>query len=96
MAEAVASGKFGVLSVRMQVLCEYALRLTHAPEECCEDDVRRLRASGLDDRAIVDANQVVAYFNYVNRIALGLGVQIEKEWPESLRAPRHYRLSERR
>ncbi|MFN2467976.1 MAG: hypothetical protein ABR521_07615 [Gaiellaceae bacterium] len=29
----------------------------------CETDIARLRAAGLDDRAIVDANQVVAYFN---------------------------------
>jgi alkylhydroperoxidase family enzyme len=34
-----------------------------------EEDLEPLRELGLDDRAIVDANQVVAYFNYVNRIA---------------------------
>ena len=44
-----------------------------------EDDVHALRAAGLDDRAIVDANQVVAYFNYVNRIAEGLGFELERE-----------------
>lgn len=41
-----------------------------------EGDIDRLRAEGLDDRAIVDANQVVAYFNYVNRVADGLGVEL--------------------
>lgn len=50
-----------------------------------EADVERLRDAGLDDRAIVDANQVVAYFNYVNRIADGLGVDLEGEWPDELR-----------
>ena len=43
----------------------------------CEADVTALRSAGFDDRAIVDANQVASYFNYVNRIADGLGVQLE-------------------
>ena len=40
-------------------------------------DVEALRTVGLDDRAIVDANQVVSYYNYVNRVADGLGVELE-------------------
>ncbi|MGD9548369.1 MAG: hypothetical protein AB7V45_12600 [Candidatus Krumholzibacteriia bacterium] len=55
-------------------------------------DLDPLRAHGLDDRAIVDLNQVVAYFNYVNRIAQGLGVELESRWPEDVRAHRDYRL----
>jgi NAD(P)H-hydrate epimerase len=55
-----------------------------------ERDVVRLRDAGFDDRAIVDANQVVAYFNYVNRVADGLGVELEREWPEELREGRPY------
>jgi NAD(P)H-hydrate epimerase len=58
-----------------------------------EADVERLRETGLDDRAIVDANQVVAYFNYVNRVADGLGVELETEWPEELRAESGYAAS---
>ena len=38
-----------------------------------------LRAVGLDDRAILDACQVVAYFNFVNRIAQGLGVEFSAD-----------------
>jgi hypothetical protein len=53
-------------------------------------DIELLRAEGLDDRAIVDANQVVAYFNYVNRVADGLGVELEPSWPAALRTPRSY------
>lgn len=56
-------------------------------------DVERLRDYGLSDRDIVDANQVVAYFNYVNRIADGLGVELESYWPDELRQPRSYDLS---
>jgi len=41
------------------------------------DDLDVLRATGLDDRAIHDATQVVAYFNYITRIADALGVEPE-------------------
>jgi NAD(P)H-hydrate epimerase len=60
-----------------------------------EADVLAVRAAGFDDRAIVDANQVVAYFNYVNRIAEGLGVELEPTWPSSVRARRRYALAGR-
>jgi uncharacterized protein YciW len=43
-------------------------------------DLDPLRAEGLTDRDIVDLNQVVSYFNYVNRIADGLGVHLEPEY----------------
>lgn len=43
-----------------------------------EADVKRLREVGLSDRAIHDATQVIAYFNYINRIADGLGVDLEQ------------------
>lgn len=54
------------------------------------EDVDSLRAVGLDDRAIVDANQVVAYYNYVNRVADGLGVELELSWPSEQRRRRHH------
>lgn len=41
------------------------------------DDVAALREAGLGDPGIHDAAAVVAYFNFVNRIADGLGVQLE-------------------
>ncbi len=43
-----------------------------------EADVERLRDTGLTDRAIHDAAQVISFFNYINRIADGLGVDLEK------------------
>jgi alkylhydroperoxidase family enzyme len=39
--------------------------------------VERLRVAGFDDRAIHDATQVIGYFNYINRLADGLGVDRE-------------------
>ena len=42
-----------------------------------EADLAPLRAAGLSDRAILEANLVVAYFAYANRIADGLGITLE-------------------
>lgn len=53
----------------------------------CEADVADLRSAGLDDRAIHDATQVVAYFNYINRVADALDVELEPEMrPREARA----------
>lgn len=41
-------------------------------------DLEELRRHGFDDRAIHDATQVIAYFNYINRIADALGVEPEQ------------------
>jgi uncharacterized protein YciW len=49
------------------------MKLTVSPWAMTEEDLAPLRAVGLTDADIVDANQVVAYFNYVNRVADGLG-----------------------
>src|SRR6266536_2049185 len=74
----------------MAALCSYARKLTRAPAAVSEADVAALRRAGLDDRAIVDANQVVAYFNYVNRVVEGLGVELEERWPAAVRTRRRY------
>ena len=39
-----------------------------------------LRAHGFDDVAIHDAIQVIGYFNYINRVAEGVGTDPEPEW----------------
>jgi uncharacterized peroxidase-related enzyme len=57
-----------------RVLCEFAAKLTHHQHEMTSADLDRLRAAGCDDRGIHDATQVVAYFNYITRIADALGV----------------------
>ncbi len=65
------------LSEKDRALCEYAEKLTRTPGEMNSEDVARLRAAGFSDAAIHDAAQVVSYFNYINRIADGLGVDSE-------------------
>jgi len=59
------------------VLCEYAEALSTAPAIIGPAGVERLRAAGFDDRSIHDATQVIGYFNYINRLADGLGVDRE-------------------
>ena len=58
-------------------LLVYADRLTQDPSSIREADVGALRAAGFGDEAIHDACAIVAYFAFVNRIANGLGVELE-------------------
>jgi len=64
-------------------MLDYAVKLTLTPWEMVADDVERLRARGFSDSAILDINQVTGYFAYVNRLADGLGVELESFWEES-------------
>lgn len=90
LTEAVASGQIHDLPGHLSILLRYALKLTLAPWAMEEQDLAPMRAAGLSDRDIVDANQVVAYFNYLNRVADGLGVELEPRWPPDARPPRQY------
>jgi alkylhydroperoxidase family enzyme len=64
------------------------VKLTHLAAEIEEGDIDGLRALGLDDAAISDAIQVVAYFNYITRVADGIGIDDEPEWEGRGQAPR--------
>jgi uncharacterized peroxidase-related enzyme len=68
------------LSPRERALCGFAVKLTHHAAEIDASDVGELRAHGLDDAAVSDAIQVVGYFNYVTRVADGVGIDEEPEW----------------
>jgi len=57
------------------------MKLTHTPGKMTESDIQQLRDHGYDDRSIHDIVQVAAYFNYINRVADGLGVDLEPEMP---------------
>lgn len=66
-----------VFSGQQLAMLEYAEKLTLQPQEMEERDVAVLRDSGLDDGCILEANQIIGYFNYANRLLNGLGVTTE-------------------
>ncbi len=58
-------------------MLSYAVKLTRHPATIREDDLAALRDQGFSDRDILDIAEVTSYYAYVNRIADGLGVQLE-------------------
>ena len=62
------------LEPRLSNIVRHAEKLTTAPVAMTESDLVELRAEGLSDKDILDLTLIVSYFNFVNRIALGLGV----------------------
>jgi uncharacterized peroxidase-related enzyme len=64
---------------RTRAMLEYAETLTRTPSAIAEHQVRAMRESGLSDADILSVNLVVSYFNFVNRIAEGLGVEHAEE-----------------
>ena len=66
------------LSAADLALCAFAAKLTRHQDEMEASDLDRLREHGFDDPAIHDATQVVAYFNYITRVADALGVEPEE------------------
>ncbi len=63
-------------------MLDYADKLTREPWNMEAQDVEALREGGLDDAEILDVAQVTAYYAFVNRLADGLGVELEGYWPE--------------
>lgn len=55
----------------------YAHKLTTDPSATTAEDVEAMRAHGFDDGQILEVNQIICYFNYVNRVLDGLGVTLD-------------------
>ena len=66
------------LSPAELAMLDYAVKLTHTPWEMKKADVEKLRQAGFSDADILDINQVTGYYAFVNRLADGLGVELEK------------------
>jgi uncharacterized peroxidase-related enzyme len=62
---------------RQNAIVAYAAKLTSSPGSIAESDIAALREAGLGDLEIVDVNNMVAYYNYTNRVANGLGLRTE-------------------
>ena len=65
------------LEERRLTMLGYTEKLTLTPGEVTRADFDALRVAGFSDRDILDIVEVVAYYAYVNRIADGLGVEVE-------------------
>ena len=69
------------LEPAMTALLETCIQLNRRPWTVGPENVATLKEHGFSDEAIHDAYQVTAYFAYINRIADGLGVEMEPEMP---------------
>ena len=67
------------LEPRLSNIVRHAEKLTTIPGAMTESDLGELRAVGLSDQDILDVTLIVAYFNFVNRIAMGLGVEFNAD-----------------
>ena len=67
------------LTPRQKALARFADLVTRKPSAARPRHLAALRKQGLTDRDILDAVQVIAYFNYINRIADALGIDPEPE-----------------
>ena len=65
------------LSAADRAMLDYAVKLTREPGAMNAGDAEALRRQGFDDRAIHDICAITAYYAFVNRIADGLGVELE-------------------
>jgi len=63
-------------------MLDYVLKLTRDPGGMSAADVEALGAAGFGDRAVLDICQVASYYAYVNRLADGLGVELEEHWSD--------------
>lgn len=62
-----------------KALCAWAEKLTQTPAKCTREDVDELRSHGWSDEQVVSAAQIIGYFNHLNRLADGLGIDLEPE-----------------
>jgi alkylhydroperoxidase family enzyme len=62
-----------------RALLDYTRKLAREPQTCEKGDIERIRRAGATDEQIHLAVQVAAYFCYMNRVASGLGVELEPE-----------------
>jgi uncharacterized peroxidase-related enzyme len=79
LAEAIKADPRGFRTgqEREDALFAYTRVLVKTPGRVTKRHIDRLRRAGWDDKAIVDLNNIVASYGYVNRVASGLGLNEE-------------------
>lgn len=78
LGERLSRGDRAGLSGRERALVEHAELLTRDPAGVSRESIEALCSAGLSDVEILDATQVIGYMGYANRIAQGLGVELER------------------
>lgn len=63
-------------------MLDYSVRLTTDQCNMKQSDLAKLRKVGFKDADLLDIVQVVSYYNYVNRLACGLDVELEDYWDD--------------
>jgi uncharacterized peroxidase-related enzyme len=77
--KAIESSETLDLSEKTQRMIYYVIKMTKTPGQITQDDIDALRDTGYSDEDILNINLIMSYFNFVNRIALGLGVEYSDE-----------------
>jgi uncharacterized peroxidase-related enzyme len=80
VAQLISDYREADLTAPDRAMLDYAVKLTLEPWNMGEEEVQALRAAGFSDAAILDINQVTGYYAFVNRLADGLGVELEDFW----------------
>jgi uncharacterized peroxidase-related enzyme len=68
-----------LLGPRERAMVDYAIALTKDPHSVTQENIAALRRQGMNDEEILQLATIAAYFNFVNRLADGLGVELEDE-----------------
>jgi len=66
--------KTAPISEQDRAMLDYVMQLTRDATRISEQDHQRLRATGFDDRGILQITLIASWFNYINRVADALGV----------------------
>jgi uncharacterized peroxidase-related enzyme len=72
----------------VRALLDFAVQVTLHPHAGDEKAISTLRAAGWSDEAILEAVEVIGFFNYYNRLVDALGVDPEPEWGGAEPAPK--------
>ena len=65
------------MSKKQIAMCNFAKKLTETPNQINKQDIELLKNYSLSDKDISHIVQIIAYFNYINRVADGLGLEPE-------------------
>jgi uncharacterized peroxidase-related enzyme len=73
------------LDPSVRLLLDFAVRVTCDAHEPGAAAIDALRAAGWSDEAILEAVEIIGFFNYYNRLVDALGVEPEPDWNEGER-----------